>query len=270
MRLNSSLARTAPQNMNRAMDRYYGDGGYFDNINWGQLGKNIGHWGTRIAGGALGAAGGVEGGIPGVIGGALGGWESGANISKAAGWGSYDVGRMSNDLISGSSGNGSAPVFHSAGAHDDMGDVIISNRELVKIVKSSSSSGAFNIESFTVNPVDSTFHHLAQQAASYEQFEFLGLMFQYVPMTGEGGSNELGVIGMAANYDPEHVRNFTSMEDLMRFKGATTCKPSVGMLHGIECDPSKRAIKTMYVRDNVSRTKDFTEPATFYFASDGV
>lgn len=258
-------ARTKEQNVARAVDKYYGPGGY-----WSDLGRNIGHWGTRIAGGVLGAASGIEGGVPGVIGGALSGWESGAGISKAAGWGAYNVGLMSNDLVASNSGNGSAPIYHSAGAFDDLGDVIISNRELVTLVKSSTVSGGFKIESFTLNPADSTFHHLAQQARQYEQFEYLGLMFQYVPMTGEGGSNELGVIGMASSYDPDQVRSFNTLEDLMRFKGATTAKPSIGMIHGIECDPSKRAIKTMYVRDTVNRSKDFTEPATFYFASEGV
>jgi len=255
--------RTAKQNQNRAIDRYYGPGGY-----WQDLGRNLGHWGTRIAGAGLGAASGMEGGVAGVVGGALGGWEAGADISRAAGWGSYNVGRGSNDLIVGQ-GNGSAPVYHSAGAHDEMGDVIISNRELVQLVYSSSTSKGFKIEKFDLNPIDSTFHHLKQQAKQYEQFEFQGLMFQYVPMTGEGGSNALGVVGMAASYDPGSERTFSSMEDLMRFKGATTSKPSVGMLFGIECDPSKRPIKTMFTRDEVLRDKSFTDPATFYIATDG-
>lgn len=262
---NPTWKRTAAQNQRRLADRYYGPGGY-----WSDLGRSIGHWGTRIAGGALGAASGLEGGFPGVIGGAIGGWEAGADISRAAGWGAYNVPRGANDLFGPVNGNGSAPVYHSAMAHDDMGDVIISNRELVTLVKSSPVTGQFHIQTFTLNPVDSTFHHLAQQAKQYEQFEYLGLIFQYVPMTGEGGTNELGVIGMASSYDPDQVRTFATMEDLMRFKGATTSKPSIGMLHGIECDPSKRAIKTMYVRDSINRSKDFTEPATFYFASEGV
>lgn len=254
--------RTSEQNMNRAADNYYGPGSYW---------TNIGKWGARLGGAALGGLGGwTSGGLTGAAAGAEEGYKRGADISRALGWGAYNVGRGANDLIANAGHNGSAPVYHSMSAHDEMGDVIISNRELVKLVKSSDVTGKFKVESFTLNPSDTTFHHLQQQSAQYEQFEFLGLMFQFIPMTGEGGTNELGVIGMATNYDPAQVRTFSSIEEMMRFKGATTSKPSVGMLHGIECDPSKRSIKTMYCRDGITRDASFTDPATFYFASEGI
>lgn len=269
MKDDPSLFRTPAQTQARLRDNYRGPGGY-----WQDVGRNIGHWGSRIAGAALGGLAGAEGGVAGAITGAVGGWDTGAQFSKARGWGSFEIPRHANDLIVGgdwaSAGNGSTPIFHSVDAVDEQGDVIISNRELVKLVKSSATSEGFSFEEFHLNPLDATFHHLKTQAAQYEQFEFLGLMFQYVPMTGEGGSNELGVIGMAASYDPAQVRSFNSMEDLMRFKGAATVKPSAGMIFGIECDPTKRNVKTMFTRDNITRDRSFTDPATFYFASEGV
>lgn len=260
--------RTGDQNFARVRDRYYGPGGY-----WQDVGKNVGHWGTRIGGATLGALGGFgAGGIVGAAEGGVAGWETGAGISKALGWGTYEIPRGANDLVVGGhwaeQGNGSAPVYHSLQGADEGGDVVISNRELVQLVKASA-DGSFKIDPFSTNPADEVFHHLRQQASQYENFEFLGLMFQYVPMTGEGGSNNLGVVGMATSYDPEHEREFSNLEDLLRFKGATTCKPSVGMLHGIECDPAKRSVKVMYVRDNIKRDKPFTDPATFYIASQG-
>lgn len=257
IRENPGASRTAEQSQARLMDGYYGAGKY-----------SLGKWGARAGGALLGATTG-GGTVPGTLAGALTGYNAGSAFSKSIGWGEYDVGRGSNDLgVSG--GNGSAPVMHTSMASDELGDVTVSNRELVQLVKSSETSGAFKIQSFTLNPVDQIFHHLRYQAKQYEQFEFLGLHFQYIPMTGEGGTNEIGVIGMGSNYDPAQVREFSGIEDLMRFKGATTHKPSVGMLHFIECDPAKRAIKTMYVRDTIERGKDFTDPATFYIASEGV
>lgn len=260
-----SLFRTAEQTKARLRDNYRGPGGYWDDV-----GKNIGHWGSRIGGAALGMFN------PWGLGGMVGatdvhsGWDKGAEFSKAMGWGAYNVGRGSNDLVLGSDGDGSTPVYHSAMGADEGGDVIVSNRELVKIVKSSATANGFTIEPFTINPADATFYHLKHTAAQYEQFEFLGLMFQYVPLTGEGGSNELGTIAMAANYDPAKDVKFNCLEDMMRYKGSYTCKPSVGALFGIECDPAKRATKTLYNRDEVDRDKAFTDPATFYFASEGV
>ena len=265
---------TRDQMIMRKGVNYYGDGNYFTDqlgkVDWRNAGRNLGHWGSRLgfAGGAALAA--SEAGPLGMIPAALGGWEAGAQYSKSKGWGNYSVPSVGNDLISGGTGNGNAPVYHSSTAVDEMGDVIISNRELVQLVDSSSTSKAFTVKKFDLNPIDDTFHHLRMQAKQYEQFEFVGLMFQYVPMSGEGGSNSLGVVGMAASYDPGSERTFNNMEDLMRFKGATTCKPSYGMTFGIECDPSKRPIKTMFTRDEVTRDKSFTDPATFYLATDGV
>lgn len=262
---NPGWSRTPEQTQARLRDNYRGAGGY-----WQDLGRNIGHWGSRIGGAALGGLAGAEGGVPGMLLGAGTGWSAGSDFSKASGWGSYNVPRGHNDLFNPHFGNGSAPVYHSAGALDETGDVVIQNRELVKLVKSSSVAGEFKVESFSLNPVDSpTFHHLREQANQYENFEYEGLIFQYVPMTGEGGSNELGVVGMAASYDPAHTRQFTNMEHLMRFKGANTFKPSIGMVHGIECDPRKRSIKRMFVRDHITRDAQFTDPATFYIASEG-
>ena len=266
------VGRSMAQSRARYGDSYRGDGNYFDDVNWKDVGRNVGHWGSRIVGGGASALAASELGPMGMIPAGMAGWNAGAEFSKAQGWGNYNVPRGSNDLINGGgmSGNGSAPIYHSSSAVDEMGDVIISNRELVQLVKTSSTEKGFNIQQFDLNPIDSTFHHLRNQAKQYEQFEFVGLMFQYIPMTGEGGSNSLGVVGMACSYDPGSSRTFVSMEDLMRFKGATTCKPSVGMVYGVECDPSKRPIKTMFTRDEVTRDKSFTDPATFYLATDGV
>lgn len=255
-----SLFRTAEQTKARLRDNYRGPGAF-----WPDVGK----WGSRIGGAALGLFN------PFGIGSLLGatdvhtGWDKGAEFSKSQGWGAYDVGRGGNDLVMGGGGDGSAPVYHSAMGADEGGDVVVSNRELVEIVKAGE-AGKFTVKPYTVNPADSTFYHLRHTAAQYEQFEFLGLMFQYVPLTGEGGSNELGTIAMAANYDPANDVKFTSLENMMRYKGSYTCKPSNGALFGIECDPDKRAVKTLYNRDGVTRDKAFTDPATFYFASDGI
>jgi hypothetical protein len=266
MRNNPGMGRSAGQSQARIMDRYYGDGSY-----WGDMGKKVGKWGSRIAGAASGAMGGIAAGegiasIPLGVAGAFEGWDKGAAMSKAAGWGNY---RVTNDLIQGGT-RGSAPVYHASPHADEMGDVIISNRELVKILKSSDISKGFKEEQFTLNPVDEIFHHLRITANQYEQYEFLGLMFEYVPMTGEGGSNQLGVIGMAADYDPAQKRTFVDIDSLMRYKGAVTTKPSQPMLFGIECDPDKRPVKTMYTRDEVDRPKSLTDLGTFFFASEGI
>lgn len=272
MMANPGWSRTAEQSAARAADRYYGPGGYWSDA-WDWTRK---HFGGGIKSALVGggeALGGLAGGLLGPEGAAAGGVigsNIGANISRAIGTGSY---RVTNDLIQNNGGN--APVYHSAGAFDEMGDVIMSNRELVTFVTAGPKpAGAtktdFKLQSFTLNPVDDVFHHLRQTARQYEQFEFLGLMFEYVPMTGEGGENELGVLGMAASYDPAQTRHFTNMEDMVRFKGSITTKPSNAMLFGIECDPQKRAIKTMYTRDSVNRGKDFTDMATFYVATQGM
>lgn len=265
MLANPGEYRTPAQSHARIVDKYYGPGSYVSSMSGGAAaGAGVG---------ALFAAPTAETAAPITV-------PIGALIGAGIGWydeysgkGSYQRERVVNDLIT--HHGGSAPAYHSAGAADEMGDVIMSNRELVEFINSGDvatgeSVTSFDIKSYTVNPVDAVFHHLRKTAQLYEQFEFLGLMFEFVPTYGEGGENQLGTIGMAASYDPGHSRTFTGMEDLVRFKGSVTTKPSVPMLFGVECDPSKRAVKTMYCRDNVTRTKDFTDLCTFYVATEGL
>jgi hypothetical protein len=96
-------------------------------------------------------------------------------------------------------------------------------------------------------------------------------MFQYVPLYGEGGnSNSLGIVGSVTNYDPNTDKPPVDMDDLTRYKGSITTKPSLGMLHGVECDPAKRSVKRMFIRDSSHRDATFTDLGTFYFASSGV
>lgn len=257
--------RTAAQSRARILENYWGPGSYVSSMGEGALA------GAAI-GGSLGAG---AFSAPGAMVGAAVGAGAGAADEYFSGSGSYEVPVKRGDLINPvHGGNGSAPVYHSAGAADEKGDVIISNRELVTLVTADSAetgetTSKFKVQKFDLNPADSTFHHLRKQASMYEQFDFLGLVFQFIPLTGEGGSNSLGMVGMCADYDPQQQREFSNIEEMMRFKGAQIVKPSVGLHQPVECDRHKRLSPVMFVRDGIDRDKSETDFAHVHFASQG-
>lgn len=286
---NPGWYRTGEQNMNRTIDQYTGPGDY----------KQIGHWASRLGGAAIGAARGfASGGIPGALAGAAPGYEMGAEFSRTMGWGDYKSSRVANQIMDDGVNESSTPVF--VNARDDLsGDITLSNREYVCTVTATWENGAqdgsgngvgaapFQKLMLNLNPTsrqtingveDSpTFPFLSNIAKNFEMYEWEGLVFQYIPTTGEGGTNSMGKIIMATNYDPlVQDTYFGTAAKMQNYDYATSCKPSIGMVHGIETDPDKRAVKQMYVSDTedigtvVKRSPEFETLGKFFLAIEGV
>jgi len=104
-------------------------------------------------------------------------------------------------------------------------------------------------------------------------FEFAGLMYQYVPTSGEmgsTGSNVLGKVVMVTNYDPD-APTFTSTVQMENYDYASVAKPSIEIRHGVETAPSQRATKQLYIRaGDSSKDRLFTDLGTFQIASEGI
>lgn len=202
------------------------------------------------------------------------GYKAGGRVSKAIGYGDY---MTTNQITSNSDLPSQQNVHHMSTASGDMsGDIVYSNTEFIKNVYATVSSGTspFNVETFSLNPaLSETFPFLSQIAQNFELFEFQGLLFQYKPTSGEFGSNNsnaLGKVVLATNYDPDAVP-FTNSIVMENYDYACSTKPSSGCIHGVECDPDKRATQQMYTRTGES-TKDkvFTDLGVFQIASEGI
>lgn len=96
----------------------------------------------------------------------------------------------------------------------------------------------FQITSFDLNPgKKETFPFFSQIAANYELYDWEGLMFQFRPTSGEFGasaiSNALGKVVMSTRYGISHTNSFQNTIEMQNYAYASSCKPCVGIHHGI-------------------------------------
>jgi hypothetical protein len=189
--------------------------------------------------GLLSALGGIGGGY---LGGPLGsvlGAKAGDLLSKITGFGAYTVNK--NTLVSGNS----VPTFRLS-----TDGVEISHREFISDIVG---SVAFVNQNLNVNPgLSSTFPWLAQLATNFEEYEMLGLVFEYRPSSGSAVSNAsaaLGVVVYATDYNVLSP-NFTNKQQMESYEYSCSTVPFEGMLHPVECANRANVLNTMYVRNS--------------------
>lgn len=257
----STRAASAGQRMNRLRTGWKGRGDYksfFSQF----VPRGTFAWAGRELGGMTG--------VPGAT--ALGAW-AGNKLSNAVGFGDYGGEAGGNQLMGGSI---ETPLQVNQ-SNDLTGDIVIQHREFLGNVTATGGTG--NITPFVnvpynINPglVDSL-PWLSQIAQNYELYEFQGLIFEFKPTSGElgaTGTNSLGKIVMATNYDPDATL-FTSSVQMENYDYSNSCKPSEHMIHGVETAPKQRATQLLYVRTGIS-TKDkvLTDLGIFQIATEGL
>jgi len=132
------------------------------------------------------------------------------------------------------------------------GGVLIRHREFLQDIITSSTIGAFNLDSFPVNAaMERTFPFLSQIAANYEQYSLEGCIFEFRSMSADAlnsTNTALGSVIMASNYDSLDI-NFTSKSEMENYEFGMSCKPSCNMMHPIECAPRQTTITELYTRN---------------------
>lgn len=248
--------------------KYKGQGDY----------RSIAKWIPR----GLGAAAGyMHSGMSG----ARQGWQVGGNVSKAIGWGDYNM--ESNQIVNPTPQDQMQIQVNPSNAS---GDIIFDHTEFVGNVLAPGRSDAlgdatlpskFDVASFAVNPGNSAlFPFLSTIASQFEMYEFAGLMVQYKPLSGESANdtNSLGKVMLCTNYDPS-APAFTSAYSLENYDYSCSAKPSAGQVHGIETLPSQRLTQQLYVQTKQSEpgpapqgTKDklLTDLGLFQIATEGI
>ena len=222
--------------------------------------------GLRAGGAWLGRLTGVPGAAE------VGRWGAG-QASKWLGFGAYNQATSGNQLMVDSS---QVPVTVNTG-NDETGDVYISHREFImNVTATAAAAGAtpFQQTVIPLNPgLSTSFPFLSQLAQNFELYDFNGLMFQYVPTSGESGaaSNSLGKVLMATNYDPD-ASPFLNSIQMENYDYACSTKPSLGLIHGVETHNGQQVVNMMYVRTSDSSTKDrsFTDIGKFTIATEGI
>lgn len=206
----------------------------------------------------------VAPGIGGVIGGGLA--DAGHRLFKTiTGVGDYKV--DSNTLMS-----DSVPIFNNSNR-----TVRVKHREFIGDVISGAAN-TFNIQAFPINPgLNNTFPWLANVAAQYEEYKIKGMIFEFKTMSADAlnsTNTALGQVILATQYNVLSAA-FASKQQMENYEFACSTKPSMSVIHPIECEPHETPLTELFVR-NVNTTLlsnsdlrlyDF---GNFYIATNGL
>lgn len=189
--------------------------------------------------------------------GALAGKGLGAGLAAVTGYGNYSV--RANSLSKVSTSVDMIPQF----VKNDH-SIRVTHREFIKDLVVPSDPAAFNLQSFLINPANrELFPWLATMAKQYSQYKIHGMVFAYKTMSSDitaGGS--LGTVVMATNYNAID-RPFATKIEMENSEFAVSTKPSMSLVHAIECDPKYSGLDVLYVRDPSYETVD-TNDRRFY------
>jgi len=183
--------------------------------------------------------GGFLGGMFGPSGESLG-RKAGGWLSKLVGMGSYKIQRNCFAQCSGDD----LPQFGNVGEGH-----VITHREYIQDIAGSTD---FSVQSFPINVgLNGTFPWLSALGTNYEQYDFLGLVFEYKSTSGfavSSTNSALGTVIMATNYDSLDA-NFSSKQQMDAYEYRTPCAPYENALHGIECQPGLNVLSNLYIRN---------------------
>lgn len=198
--------------------------------------RALGKLAGSMAGGALGGPAGSA------IGGVLGGAGAGA-ISRIMGHGDY---RVSKNSLVHPSRSDQVPSFG-----DGRGGIRIKHREYLKDILSST---LFSNESFRLNPSDrTTFPWLAKIASNFEQWQALGIVFEFKSLYSDsvvavaGATGSLGAVILATEYNAL-AEGFGTKQQMENSQFVCSTKPSMSVLHPIECARAQTSVDVLYVR----------------------
>lgn len=227
-----------------------------------------GPWANR--GASLGGAVAKAYGVPSAIGSWIGRrafhyparlFGSGAYSKKS---GRVYKGRGDYSLIDQSHLSPQVPRFEK-GVNED--GTVISHREYIGDIITSSSANTFNVDSFNINPGDpKTFPWLSSVAqTSYQQYEFMGCIFEYVSTSANAlnsTNTALGVVTSCVNYDSSDPE-FSSRMQMENTNWANSSKPSMNMSIPVECAKNQTTIPLLYVSQNGVLPSD-ADPKMYY------
>jgi hypothetical protein len=137
--------------------------------------------------------------------------------------------------------SGQVPKFSTTHATN-----IVCHREYLGDVTGST---AFTNLQYALNPgMSETFPWLSSIAANYQQYVFHGLIFEFRPLITDfitGGSP--GVIVLTTNYNADQ-QAYSSRQEAENAEFAVSVKPTLGLVHMIECKTEETQMRLYNVR----------------------
>jgi len=128
----------------------------------------------------------------------------------------------------------------------------ICKKEYLGDIISAASALTFKSQVFNINPGNSnTFPWLSPIARNWQQYRFHGLVFMFKTMSADALNSvntALGSIVMATQYNALEEA-FTNKQTMENSVFSSSTKPSVSVLHPIECMRSKNVLSDLYIDD---------------------
>jgi len=200
------------------------------------------------------------------------GYTSGSTaMSRLKGLGSYSQDRIKRNVLI----RPDPPSVYNKFVDDGM-STVIRHREFVKNITSSATAGAFQLESFPVNPaMDALFPWLSTIAQNFEEYQFEGVCLEFQSTSSDAIASStnlaLGSIMMASQYDPVNP-DFTNAQSLLNYDWAQSGKVSNNVYHYLECDPRQNLLSKFYTRQGDEPNDDLRmcDLAKFSIATEGL
>jgi hypothetical protein len=179
--------------------------------------------------------------------------------------GAPDIGKMIGQKVSTIFGNGDYQVSTMGVSNNSLaiggmdppqfanyaGGTVVKHREYIRDVRTGSGTPtAFTYNALELNPgIDATFPWLSQIATQYEEYRWLGMVWEFKTTSTDYASNSaLGSVIMSTQYNALNGP-FLNKQQQENYEFAQSIKPSQSCLHCVECKPSLTPVDKLYVRD---------------------
>jgi hypothetical protein len=113
-----------------------------------------------------------------------------------------------------------------------------------------SGTAAFNVGQYPLNPgMANTFPWLSTVAQNYQEYKFHGLVFEFRSLiTDYVTSGAPGTVIMATNYNAGDA-TYTTKQQMENSEFAVSTKPTINLMHGVECADTQTILPQRYVRN---------------------
>jgi len=209
-------------------------------------------------------AGAAVGGTMGPIGSAAG-VHLARRISRLIGSGDYATNNVNvNSLIN---PKGAEPAM-SFGARGSMSCIRIKHREFLGDVFTSSTAGGFVNYSYAINPgLRASFPFLSQLALNYEEYQFAGLVYEFISTASPYlSSSALGSVIASMEYNPISSP-YASKFAMENSAEAVSNRIDKSLMYGVECAKQSNTQTAYYVRSGTTTAPlTSTDMGTFQLA----
>lgn len=164
------------------------------------------------------------------------------------------------------------PVSHQIPRMANIGNAVrVSHREYISDILMTDS---FNNAYMRFAPTNATmFPWLNQIALSFEQYKFLGIVFEFRSLAANAVTATvagMGSITLSTQYNVYEIPHYTKVQS-NNAQFATSCKPSESMFHPVECDPSETPNQPLYIQHlfDIPGDQRFNEMGTLNVVTQG-